>query len=129
MFFFSSRRRHTRSLRDWSSDVCSSDLVARGETPEAALARELKEELGATLQKCVPIGRVMHKYAETPEQLEILFFAAAISDVELTPRTFEKIAWVLPKELGDYDFLTANAGLVANLATGRIKPGAILEAD
>src|SRR5438874_3985606 len=26
MFFFSSRRRHTRSLRDWSSDVCSSDL-------------------------------------------------------------------------------------------------------
>src|SRR5699024_12100806 len=26
MFFFSSRRRHTRSKRDWSSDVCSSDL-------------------------------------------------------------------------------------------------------
>src|SRR5699024_12077865 len=26
-FFFSSRRRHTRSKRDWSSDVCSSDLV------------------------------------------------------------------------------------------------------
>src|SRR6266496_6358932 len=28
-FFFSSRRRHTRSLRDWSSDVCSSDLGGR----------------------------------------------------------------------------------------------------
>src|SRR2546421_2941636 len=27
-FFFSSRRRHTRSDRDWSSDVCSSDLEA-----------------------------------------------------------------------------------------------------
>src|SRR5258707_15482766 len=26
MFFFSSRRRHTRYWRDWSSDVCSSDL-------------------------------------------------------------------------------------------------------
>src|SRR2546422_6909975 len=26
-FFFSSRRRHTRCSRDWSSDVCSSDLV------------------------------------------------------------------------------------------------------
>src|SRR5438105_8231660 len=26
-FFFSSRRRHTRSTRDWSSDVCSSDLT------------------------------------------------------------------------------------------------------
>src|SRR6266511_4209003 len=28
-FFFSSRRRHTRFSRDWSSDVCSSDLAAR----------------------------------------------------------------------------------------------------
>src|SRR5262245_65127137 len=27
-FFFSSRRRHTRCLSDWSSDVCSSDLTA-----------------------------------------------------------------------------------------------------
>src|SRR5690606_41197372 len=26
-FFFSSRRRHTRFSRDWSSDVCSSDLI------------------------------------------------------------------------------------------------------
>src|SRR5207249_9776787 len=26
--FFSSRRRHTRSKRDWSSDVCSSDLIS-----------------------------------------------------------------------------------------------------
>src|SRR5436190_14878984 len=29
VFFFSSRRRHTRSLCDWSSDVCSSDLGLR----------------------------------------------------------------------------------------------------
>src|SRR5262245_64613449 len=29
-FFFSSRRRHTRCLSDWSSDVCSSDLVTDG---------------------------------------------------------------------------------------------------
>src|SRR5438105_9857695 len=29
-FFFSSRRRHTRSTRDWSSDVCSSDLILEG---------------------------------------------------------------------------------------------------
>src|SRR5438034_11319058 len=28
-FFFSSRRRHTRSLCDWSSDVCSSDLLGQ----------------------------------------------------------------------------------------------------
>src|SRR5699024_11842346 len=31
-FFFSSRRRHTRSKRDWSSDVCSSDLDTDGKT-------------------------------------------------------------------------------------------------
>src|SRR5206468_8260388 len=30
IFFFSSRRRHTRSDRDWSSDVCSSDLWELG---------------------------------------------------------------------------------------------------
>src|SRR5215469_2330287 len=30
LFFFSSRRRHTRSLRDWSSDGCSSDLGGSG---------------------------------------------------------------------------------------------------
>src|SRR5690606_28864284 len=29
LFFFSSRRRHTRFSRDWSSDVCSSDLVTQ----------------------------------------------------------------------------------------------------
>src|SRR3712207_3722786 len=29
IFFFSSRRRHTRYWRDWSSDVCSSDLIAQ----------------------------------------------------------------------------------------------------
>src|SRR5207302_6606288 len=28
-FFFSSRRRHTRFSRDWSSDVCSSDLLSQ----------------------------------------------------------------------------------------------------
>src|SRR5438067_13229397 len=35
-FFFSSRRRHTRSKRDWSSDVCSSDLEGFFETWQAA---------------------------------------------------------------------------------------------
>src|SRR5690606_40464016 len=32
-FFFSSRRRHTRFSRDWSSDVCSSDLTCRFLSP------------------------------------------------------------------------------------------------
>src|SRR5215475_1519386 len=33
-FFFSSRRRHTRFSRDWSSDVCSSDLAGALDVPE-----------------------------------------------------------------------------------------------
>src|SRR5699024_11424284 len=36
LFFFSSRRRHTRSKRDWSSDVCSSDLVSNIREPDFA---------------------------------------------------------------------------------------------
>src|SRR2546429_5048513 len=37
-FFFSSRRRHTRCSRDWSSDVCSSDLPCRLSPCPLALA-------------------------------------------------------------------------------------------
>jgi len=118
------RRRSDTSPLKWEFP---GGKVEKGETPEDALARELKEELGASMSRCVPIGRVVHKYSETPDQLEILFFAAAISDGQLTPRTFEQIEWVLPKELGNYDFLAANAQLVANLATGRIKPAEMLE--
>src|SRR5207302_3254633 len=47
-FFFSSRRQHTRFSRDWSSDVCSSDLEERwgqrglpGGTPASLLADTL----------------------------------------------------------------------------------------
>src|SRR5205809_4983272 len=36
VFFFSSRRRHTRCGRDWSSDVCSSDPPAAGAAPKDA---------------------------------------------------------------------------------------------
>src|SRR3712207_9320939 len=44
-FFFSSRRRHTRYWRDWSSDVCSSDLTA--------VVRERKDQFAATLASFV----------------------------------------------------------------------------
>src|ERR1041385_772669 len=44
-FFFSSRRRHTRCSRDWSSDVCSSDLISdRGETLTRQLSGTLATE-------------------------------------------------------------------------------------
>src|SRR5256886_13656752 len=40
-FFFSSRRRHTRFDCDWSSDVCSSDLVASATAPSVYLSDPL----------------------------------------------------------------------------------------
>src|SRR5690606_40287070 len=43
-FFFSSRRRHTRFSRDWSSDVCSSDLDVSG--VQAERGRGIRGELG-----------------------------------------------------------------------------------
>src|SRR3712207_9368071 len=43
MFFFSSRRRHTRYWRDWSSDVCSSDLLG-GRRAVEPLIHALKDE-------------------------------------------------------------------------------------
>lgn len=101
--------------------------VRDGEAPEAALARELQEELSATLLKSVELGRVRHHYAGTPDELEIRFFAAAIAESELAPHAFEQIAWAMPKELGSYDFLAANRELIAQLATGHIKPAEILE--
>src|SRR3712207_9389759 len=39
VFFFSSRRRHTRYWRDWSSDVCSSDLLRTVRAQELRLER------------------------------------------------------------------------------------------
>src|SRR5207249_9420276 len=45
LFFFSSRRRHTRSKRDWSSDVCSSDLVSRRTRRQRARRRSCDLQL------------------------------------------------------------------------------------
>src|SRR5690625_6885740 len=49
VFFFSSRRRHTRWPRDWSSDVCSSDLVGGlpGQDPFDSPAVLIAGEVGA----------------------------------------------------------------------------------
>src|SRR5690625_5438097 len=54
LFFFSSRRRHTRWPRDWSSDVCSSDLRVEG---VYRLQQQLRTAAGQPLQQ-LPGGLV-----------------------------------------------------------------------
>src|SRR5699024_11577967 len=59
-FFFSSRRRHTRSKRDWSSDVCSSDL----------LMVKLGEDMYA-----IPLNQIEGIVRVSPYELEEYFVA------------------------------------------------------
>jgi 8-oxo-dGTP diphosphatase len=118
------RRRSDSSPLKWEFP---GGKVRHGEPPEAALARELREELSVTLERCIEIGRTRHKYTSKPEELDIRFYAASIRESEPQPNAFEQIAWALPKELGNYDFLAANAQVVARLATGNIRPAEILE--
>src|SRR5205814_7555630 len=58
-FFFSSRRRHTRCLSDWSSDVCSSDLD--GPWPPTDMQRQLLAILifHVGLNRAVPVRSLM----------------------------------------------------------------------
>src|SRR6266550_9626853 len=57
-FFFSSRRRHTRCSRDWSSDVCSSDLTGRFATDRLAENWGSWEEMEAKAPEGIPAGRL-----------------------------------------------------------------------
>src|SRR5207249_5657353 len=59
-FFLSSRRRHTRSKRDWSSDVCSSDLIAFFTTvlPAVRATMSIESRIGTPDDKSVPSVRV-----------------------------------------------------------------------
>src|SRR3712207_6855378 len=55
-FFFSSRRRHTRYWRDWSSDVCSSDLLNKLEL-EIATTTDVMKEQYAKASHAMPDGK------------------------------------------------------------------------
>src|SRR3712207_3859736 len=74
VFFFSSRRRHTRYWRDWSSDVCSSDLLARVHW-EPARQRDIKQIYN-------PMNRA--QLAELAPQLEwpVFLEAAGLGSIE-----------------------------------------------
>src|SRR5690606_41091523 len=68
-FFFSSRRRHTRFSRDWSSDVCSSDL--QGETkdriPPPKATTAWRRNPDSARPSVMPT--VSHEHPRTPHRL------------------------------------------------------------
>lgn len=88
--------------------------VELGEAPEAALARELREELGVS----VSVGRiwdvVFHAYPEYDVVMLVYPCELAPGD---EPRAVEvaAVAWVTPEQFGDYDILPADAPLLDRL--------------
>src|SRR2546426_11648625 len=79
-FFFSSRRRHTRLQGDWSSDVCSSDLVGQVHDVEHLVARRFEVAAQQVLEQ---------KRAEVPEVRVVPDGGAA--GVERDPRGRERL--------------------------------------
>src|SRR5581483_2553423 len=83
-FFFSSRRRHTRYWRDWSSDVCSSDL-ARSREKGASTLRVRKAVITAAgaNQRALPLQTLIHDGVEKSVLGTLIeqALAANISDV------------------------------------------------
>ena len=92
--------------------------IRRCETPRAALARELLEELGVAARIGREIYRTRHRYPEMGEGVEIVFFAA--TRLFPAPRNivFDQIIWARPDDLRRYDFLDADRALVARLVRG-----------
>ncbi len=89
--------------------------VKPGESPEAALIRELEEELGIdTRESCLaPFAFASHGYADF--QLLMPLFLCRIWRGRLTAREGQALAWVRPARLGDYPMPPADVPLVALL--------------
>ena len=101
--------------------------IRGGETPRAALARELREELGVRARIGREIFRTRYNYAQPNRNVEITFFAAI--QPFPTPRNivFERILWARPPDLCRYDFLAADRRLVASLVRGELSVRTLAE--
>src|SRR5699024_11815682 len=84
--FFSSRRRHTRSKRDWSSDVCSSDLLGlAGETGQVVDLVKAYTFKGKDLDKeklVHELGDVLWYLSQIAEWADIPFDEVAQENIE-----------------------------------------------
>ncbi len=89
--------------------------VQEGETPEAALVRELHEELGIdTRQSCLaPIAFASHAYSDF--HLLMPLFACRTWLGQPQGREGQRLAWVKPARLADYPMPPADVPLVALL--------------
>jgi 8-oxo-dGTP diphosphatase len=89
--------------------------VEPGETPEAALVRELNEELGIdTWSSCLaPLTFASHSYDDF--HLLMPVFACRKWDGIPTPQEGQKLAWVAPNKMRDYPMPPADVPLIAML--------------
>src|SRR6267378_4961941 len=90
-FFFSSRRRHTSSLRDWSSDVCSSDLLCNEVeySPEDA-GRADPEYLFETLEAVIDAGATVVNIPDTTGYTLPNEFGALIAAIRTNVRNIDR---------------------------------------
>lgn len=95
--------------------------IQAGETPQAALARELEEELGVRAEIGQEVFRTQHKYPQMREGVQLIFFGAELGAAEIENRIFEKIEWVAPENLRQMDFLDADRELIEKLASKEIR--------
>jgi len=74
--------------------------VEKGESLEACLAREIREELGAGIQVGEAFGIYRHAY--THFRITLHAFLCELTDGEPKPFEAAELAWVIPAELGNY---------------------------